>query len=103
MYVQEEGIVAKQLDSAWKADDKSGTWLKLKPDYFHMQEVWTKMQHQAAHALLPEDPALASRQQENLSCVSYSDCCRMLPFIHSCQHESTLVAYASDRVDAVSG
>jgi ATP-dependent DNA ligase len=39
--LQEEGIVAKQLDSLWKADDKSGTWLKLKPDYFHMQEVRT--------------------------------------------------------------
>lgn len=37
--LQEEGIVAKQLESQWKADDKSGTWLKLKPDYFHMQEV----------------------------------------------------------------
>lgn len=37
--LQEEGIVAKQLESPWKADDKSGTWLKLKPDYFHMQEV----------------------------------------------------------------
>jgi hypothetical protein len=36
---QEEGIVAKQLDSPWKADDKSGAWLKLKPDYFDMQEV----------------------------------------------------------------
>lgn len=36
---QEEGIVAKALDSPWKADDKSGAWLKLKPDYFHMQDV----------------------------------------------------------------
>jgi hypothetical protein len=24
----------------WKPDDKSGSWAKLKPDYFHMQEVW---------------------------------------------------------------
>jgi ATP-dependent DNA ligase len=36
---QEEGIVAKQLETPWKADDKSGAWLKLKPDYFDMQEV----------------------------------------------------------------
>jgi hypothetical protein len=31
--------VAKQLDSPWTPDDRSGSWLKLKPDYFHLQEV----------------------------------------------------------------
>lgn len=36
---QEEGIVAKQLESIWKPDDKSGSWLKCKPDYIHMNEV----------------------------------------------------------------
>eukprot|EP00879_Flechtneria_rotunda_P020198 GHRR01021239.1.p1 GENE.GHRR01021239.1~~GHRR01021239.1.p1 ORF type:complete len:808 (+),score=213.95 GHRR01021239.1:1223-3646(+) len=36
---QEEGIVVKQLNSVWKPDDRSGVWLKMKPDYFEMAEI----------------------------------------------------------------
>lgn len=32
---REEGIVLKDLDSKWEPGDRSGKWLKLKPDYIH--------------------------------------------------------------------
>lgn len=31
--LQEEGIVIKALDSPYKLNDRSGSWLKVKPDY----------------------------------------------------------------------
>lgn len=36
---QEEGIVVKALDSLWRLNDRSGSWLKLKPDYLSNHEV----------------------------------------------------------------
>lgn len=32
---REEGIVVKDLSSKWEPSDRSGKWLKLKPDYVH--------------------------------------------------------------------
>uniref|UniRef100_J3M165 DNA ligase IV n=2 Tax=Oryza brachyantha TaxID=4533 RepID=J3M165_ORYBR len=32
---REEGIVLKDLESKWEPSDRSGKWLKLKPDYIH--------------------------------------------------------------------
>ncbi|OAY80518.1 DNA ligase 4 [Ananas comosus] len=32
---RDEGIVLKDLDSKWEPSDRSGKWLKLKPDYIH--------------------------------------------------------------------
>ncbi|XP_062183911.1 putative DNA ligase 4 [Phragmites australis] len=32
---REEGIVLKDLESKWEPGDRSGKWLKLKPDYIH--------------------------------------------------------------------
>ncbi|KAL4205377.1 hypothetical protein AMTRI_Chr01g136960 [Amborella trichopoda] len=32
---RDEGIVLKDLDSKWEPGDRSGKWLKLKPDYVH--------------------------------------------------------------------
>jgi len=32
---RDEGIVLKDLDSKWEPGDRSGKWLKLKPDYIH--------------------------------------------------------------------
>ncbi|BFI04909.1 DNA ligase 4 [Marchantia polymorpha subsp. ruderalis] len=32
---REEGIILKDLDSKWEPTDRSGKWLKLKPDYVH--------------------------------------------------------------------
>lgn len=39
MFHQEEGIVLKALDSQWRLNDRSGSWLKLKPDYLSDHEV----------------------------------------------------------------
>jgi hypothetical protein len=33
MRLQEEGIVVKALDSQWRVNDRSNSWVKLKPDY----------------------------------------------------------------------
>jgi DNA ligase 4 len=30
---RDEGIVLKDLDSKWEPSDRSGKWLKLKPEY----------------------------------------------------------------------
>jgi ATP-dependent DNA ligase len=35
--LQEEGIVLKQPGSRWRPNDRSGAWLKLKPDYIHVR------------------------------------------------------------------
>ncbi|KAL6843747.1 hypothetical protein ACP4OV_026318 [Aristida adscensionis] len=32
---RDEGIILKDLDSKWEPGDRSGKWLKLKPDYIH--------------------------------------------------------------------
>lgn len=32
-YYRDEGIVLKDLGSKWEPSDRSGKWLKLKPDY----------------------------------------------------------------------
>lgn len=32
---RDEGIVLKDLSSKWEPGDRSGKWLKLKPDYIH--------------------------------------------------------------------
>uniref|UniRef100_A0A0D9ZQC2 DNA ligase IV n=1 Tax=Oryza glumipatula TaxID=40148 RepID=A0A0D9ZQC2_9ORYZ len=32
---REEGIILKDLESKWEPGDRSGKWLKLKPDYIH--------------------------------------------------------------------
>ncbi|XP_048530376.1 putative DNA ligase 4 isoform X1 [Triticum urartu] len=32
---RDEGIVLKDLDSKWEPGDRTGKWLKLKPDYIH--------------------------------------------------------------------
>lgn len=34
---REEGVVLKDLDSKWEPSDRSGKWLKLKPDYVHSE------------------------------------------------------------------
>ncbi|KAG0587124.1 hypothetical protein KC19_2G142100 [Ceratodon purpureus] len=34
---REEGVVLKDLDSKWEPSDRSGKWLKLKPDYIHSE------------------------------------------------------------------
>lgn len=39
LLLQEEGVVVKLLDAVWKPDDRSGSWLKLKPDYMTDLEV----------------------------------------------------------------
>lgn len=36
---QEEGLILKALDNPWKANDRSDSWLKLKPDYVHQSEI----------------------------------------------------------------
>jgi hypothetical protein len=36
-WLQEEGIVLKQPGSRWRPNDRSGAWLKLKPDYIHVR------------------------------------------------------------------
>lgn len=33
--LRDEGIVLKDLSSKWDPGDRSGKWLKLKPDYIH--------------------------------------------------------------------
>lgn len=33
--IRDEGIVLKDLDSKWEPGDRTGKWLKLKPDYIH--------------------------------------------------------------------
>ncbi|GLI63887.1 hypothetical protein VaNZ11_007004 [Volvox africanus] len=38
---QEEGIVVKALDSPYKLNDRSGSWLKVKPDYVDSSEFDT--------------------------------------------------------------
>lgn len=38
--MQEEGIVVKNLDSAWMPNDRSNNnWVKLKPDYVHQSDI----------------------------------------------------------------
>jgi ATP-dependent DNA ligase len=37
--LQDEGIVCKQLESPWKPDDRSGAWVKMKPEYIGQQEL----------------------------------------------------------------
>ena len=32
---RDEGIVLKDLGSKWEPSDRSGKWLKLKPEYIH--------------------------------------------------------------------
>lgn len=32
---RDEGIILKDLDPKWKPSDRSGKWLKLKPDYIN--------------------------------------------------------------------
>lgn len=32
-FLRDEGIVVKDLGSKWEPSDRSGKWLKLKPDY----------------------------------------------------------------------
>ena len=32
---RDEGIVLKDLGSKWEPSDRSGKWLKLKPEYVH--------------------------------------------------------------------
>jgi DNA ligase-4 len=36
---QEEGVVVKALNSSWVINDRSGAWLKVKPDYLENVEV----------------------------------------------------------------
>jgi ATP-dependent DNA ligase len=33
LVLRDEGIVVKDLSSKWEPSDRSGKWLKLKPDY----------------------------------------------------------------------
>lgn len=33
--IRDEGIVVKDLSSKWEPSDRSGKWLKLKPEYIH--------------------------------------------------------------------
>jgi DNA ligase-4 len=33
LLLRDEGIVVKDLSSKWEPSDRSGKWLKLKPDY----------------------------------------------------------------------
>lgn len=33
IFLRDEGIVIKDLGSKWEPGDRSGKWLKLKPDY----------------------------------------------------------------------
>lgn len=35
LFSRDEGIVLKDLGSKWEPGDRSGKWLKLKPDYIH--------------------------------------------------------------------
>lgn len=35
----EEGIICKSLDSIWKSDDRSDSWVKIKPDYLENIEL----------------------------------------------------------------
>lgn len=37
--LQEEGIIIKALDSPWQMNDRSNTWLKIKPDYVHSNDI----------------------------------------------------------------
>jgi ATP-dependent DNA ligase len=37
--LQDEGIVCKQLESPWRPDDRSGCWVKMKPEYTGQQEL----------------------------------------------------------------
>lgn len=36
---KQEGVVVKSLESKWVAGDRSGTWIKLKPDYFATEDL----------------------------------------------------------------
>ena len=31
--------MVKLLDSQWRPDDRSGAWLKIKPDYIHSNDI----------------------------------------------------------------
>lgn len=35
IFSRDEGIVLKDYGSKWDPGDRSGKWLKLKPDYIH--------------------------------------------------------------------
>lgn len=35
IHFRDEGIVLKDLGSKWEPSDRSGKWLKLKPEYIH--------------------------------------------------------------------
>jgi hypothetical protein len=35
MICRDEGIILKDLDSKWEPSDRSGKWIKLKPDYIN--------------------------------------------------------------------
>ena len=39
VFLQEEGIIIKALDSPWQMNDRSNTWLKIKPDYVHSNDI----------------------------------------------------------------
>ena len=37
--LQEEGVVVKDLHSEWSINDRSGAWVKIKPDHTHAADV----------------------------------------------------------------
>lgn len=36
---QEEGLVLKQPDSPWRANDRSGAWVKVKPEWVRLYDT----------------------------------------------------------------
>lgn len=39
LFLQEEGIIIKALDSPWQMNDRGNAWLKIKPDYVHSNDI----------------------------------------------------------------
>ncbi len=39
MCLQEEGILVKAANSAWRCNDRGLNWLKIKADYVHKVEI----------------------------------------------------------------
>ena len=37
--MQDEGIMVKDLESRWIANDRKGAWMKLKPDHAFVSEI----------------------------------------------------------------
>lgn len=68
---RDEGIVLKDLGSKWEPGDRSGKWLKLKPDYIHAASDLDVLIIGSYFLLLPFDLLIFLERCSNLFILAF--------------------------------